>query len=289
MSNLVVACSGSKHITKKIAKKLKASYSELKIKKFPDNELDIQFQKNPKKRNLFLTQSFYGNINKKIVETLFAAHTAKDLKAKTINLIALYFPYLRKDKRFKSGECISAKVMTKLFSIFNKIYIVEPHQHRIKNIRKLFPNSKRIIIAKDIASYIKNKKIKDAIFIGPDIESKQWVTETTKFLRTKPIILKKQRLGSRKVKIKLQKKIKIKDRNIVIIDDIISTGHTMLETIKELKKLKPKKIYCITIHGIFAENALKKLKKYAQVVSSNTIPSKVAKIDVSETIAKQIK
>jgi ribose-phosphate pyrophosphokinase len=282
--SLIISCSGAKHIAKKIANKAKAEYSELQIKKFPDNELDIKFLKNLKNKEIILVQSFYQNINEKIIETLFAAYTAKDLGAKKVNLIALYFPYLRKDKRFKPGECISAKVMVKLFSIFNKILIVEPHLHRIKKLKKLFPNAKKIEVSKEIATYLKKRNIQNPIYLGPDIESKQWVSKVTKHLKAKPVVLRKIRYSSRKVKIKIPKKIKIENKNIIIIDDIISTGHTMLQTIKTIKKFKPKKIYCICIHGIFAENSLSKLKKYSEVISCNTIPSPVSKIDITNSI-----
>ena len=288
MSSIIIACSGAKHIAKKLAAKLRFQYSELEIHKFPDNEIDIRFLKPIKRKKVYLVQSFYADLNQKIIETLFAAHTAKDLGAKKINLIAPFFPYLRKDKRFKPGECISAKVMQKLFKIFNKIYIAEPHLHRIKKIKKAMPNGIRISTANEIAKYIQKLPAKNYILIGPDIESKQWVDVVAKILKKKPIILRKIRYGARKVKIK-PIKLPLKNRNLIIIDDMISTGHTMLETIKQLKKLKPRKIYCIATHGIFAENAIKKLRKYCQVIVTNTIPSSAAKIDITKAIAKLVK
>lgn len=289
MADIVISCSGAKHITKKIAKKLKVSYSELSVNKFPDNEFNINFPKSVKGKNVFLIQSFYGNINEKIVETLFAGYTAKDLGAKKVNLVALYFPYIRQDRRFHPGECVSGKVIFKMFSVFDNISIVEPHLHRIKNIKGFSSKAKRIAVSEDIALYLKNKNIKNAVFIGPDIESKQWIAHVTKFLGKKPLVLRKERFAARKVRVKIHGKYDIKGKDIIIIDDIISTGHTMLETIKLIKKLKAKRIYCIAIHGIFADNALKKLRKYAKVITCNTIPNPVTKINIANTIAKSLK
>ena len=216
MKKLVIACSGARHIGKKIAQKLKADYSELSVIKFPDKEFDIRFLKEIKGREILLIQGFYNDLNAKIIETLFAGHTAKDLGAKKVNLLALYFPYLRKDKRFKPGECVSVEVMVKLFKIFDKLFIVEPHLHRIKNLRKLFSNGKRITVIPIIADYIKNMKIKNPVFIGPDIESVQWAKHVADLLGEKPIILKKVRYGARKVKIKTLKQINLKGKNIII-------------------------------------------------------------------------
>ncbi len=285
---LLVSCSGAKHVARSIARKLNAAYSELELKRFPDGELDVSFQKNVKGETIILVQSFFGNVNDKIVEALFALHTAKQLKAKKTVLVALHFPYMRKDKRFKPGDCISAKIMADLFKVADKVFVVEPHLHRIKKMNQLFSNGKRITVIPEIACYIKNLKLKNALFIGPDIESSQWAKQSAKMLNKKAIILRKTRYAARKVKINAPK-TDLRGKNVVIIDDIISTGHTMLETIKALKKLKPKRIYCVAIHGIFAENALKKLSKYAQIVSCNTIQSPAAKIDVSGAVAEAIK
>lgn len=286
---LVISCSGAKHVAKNIAKKAKADFSELFIKKFPDNELDIRFKKDIRNKKVVLVQSFYGNLNEKIVETLLALYTAKDLKAKKVTLLALYFPYIRQDKRFKKGECVSARVMSKLFSVADKILVIEPHLHRIKKIRDLFRKGKKISVISDIDNYLESSEIKKPVFIGPDIESSQWAKSAAKKLNSECYVLRKERLGSRKVRIRPPKNAELKNRNIVIIDDIISTGHTMLETIKELKKFKPKEIYCIAVHGIFAENALEKLRKHSKVISCNTIPSRAAKIDVSESAAEAVK
>ena len=236
MKKVVVACSGAKHIGRKIASKLKADYSELSVVRFPDGEFDIRFLREVKGKEVLLVQSFYNDLNSKIVETLFAAHTAKELGAKRVNLLALYFPYLRKDKRFKSGECVSAEVMAELFKVFNKLFIVEPHLHRIKKLKKLFSNGKRVRVVLIIAEYIKKLGIKDIVFVGPDVESMQWVKGVADLLGGEVIVLKKVRYGARKVKIKNLGKIDLKGKNVVIVDDIISSGHTILETIKKLKE-----------------------------------------------------
>lgn len=289
ISIIIVSCSGGKHISKKLSRKLKAEYCELELKKFPDNEINIKFTKNISNKRVVLVQSFYDDINDKIVETLFAAHTAKELGAKKVELVSPYFPYWRKDKRFKPGECVSIQVMKKLFSVFDKIYIVEPHLHRIKNIKTIFPQGVKISVGKYLVNYIHKLKIHDILFMGPDMESSQWVKELTHGLGKNTIILSKERFSSKKVKVTLPKNVKIKKETVIIVDDIISTGHTMLETIKLLRKMKLKRIYCIAIHGVFAEDALKRLRKYSKVVATNTIPNRVAKIDITEEIVKAIK
>src|SRR3989338_9668403 len=86
ISMLIIGCSHGKHLAEKIARKLKASYSELKVEKFPDGETNLRFMGNVKGKEVVLVQSFYGAINDCVIEVIFAADTAKELGAKKVFL-----------------------------------------------------------------------------------------------------------------------------------------------------------------------------------------------------------
>lgn len=281
---LVVACSGTKHLAKTVARKARAAYGKILVDRFPDTEIRVRLPE-VKSKEVYFVQSFYPqkkDINDKVVEILFAAETAKELKAKKIFLIAPYLAYLREDKRFEKGEAINAKILAKLFKIFNKVYVVEPHLHRFKKFSDFFPNATRINLTGEVSDYIKKNIKEPYILVGPDEESQQWVEPIAKKLNSRYIILKKKRFDSKKVKIS-GKNIKVE--RTIIIDDIISTGNTMLEAAKKFSG----EIYFIGMHGLFSENALGKLRKKGKVIVSNSIPSVVSKIDCSDALAKVIK
>jgi len=284
---VIVACSGGKHLGRSIARKIKGRYCELVVERFPDSELKVRLGCDVKGKRVIFVQSFYktleGDINDKFVELLFAVYTAKELGARRVDLIAPYLAYLREDHRFEKGEAVSAKILVKLFKVFNKVYVVEPHLHRYKNFKELnFPNAVRVDLGEEFVEFIK-KKIGNCTLVGPDEESRQWVEPVAKKLKTDYFILKKKRFSSRNVKVKGKK---IKNEKIVIIDDIISTGNTLIEA---SKLVRGKKVYFIAAHGLFAENALEKLKRVGKVIASNTIPSKVSKIDCVRAIVRKIK
>ena len=288
---IIIGCSRGKHLAQKVAKKLKKSYSELKVKKFPDGEIKLRFLSNVKNKDVVLVQSFYGSINDCITEVIFAADTAKDLGAKKVFLVAPYFPYLRQDKRFKPGECISAEVVSRLISrYFNKVYILDPHLHRETKLSDLFSiKAEKLSANPYITDYIR-KNIKNPLIVGPDWESYKWARIVAEKINCEHVILEKKRYTGRKVKVTLNKKIDVKNKNIVFVDDMISTGNTIIEAVKNIKKLGAKRFNCIAVHGIFVEKALEKLKKAnVKVVTTNTIPNKVAKIDVSGLIARALK
>ncbi len=283
---IIIGCSHGIHLADKIAQKLKISCSKLEVNHFPDSEIYLRFKSNIKGKIVVLIQSFYENINDCVVEALFAAQTAKELGAKKIILAAPYFPYLRQDIKFKAGECNSLKTIAKYIDEnFDELCIIDPHLHREKTLKHIFKiKSTRLTANPLITSYIKKniKKIKNPLIIGPDEESYKWAEAIANASGCDSAILRKKRYSASRVKVMLNKKINLKNKNIVIVDDIISTGNTIIETAKLLKRLGADKFTVICVHGIFTNNALERLKKNKiNVTACNTLPNKVAKIDVS--------
>lgn len=287
---IIISCSHGRHLGKKIARKLKAKHSGLIVSKFPDNELLIRFSTNLKNKDVIFVQSFYSDINYCIIEMILAAKTAKEIGARKISLAAPYFPYLRQDKRFHKGESVSQGIIAGMFDkYFNSVYIMDPHLHRKNSLKEIFKiKSIKLSANSLIAEYIK-KNIKNPVLIGPDSESYKWARNVAEKIGVESRILTKKRFSSYHVEVKLNKKIDLKNKNVVIVDDIVSTGHTIIETAKLLRKLGAKSIYCICVHGIFVNDALKKLRKNKiKITSTNTIPNPVGKIDVSGIIAQNL-
>ena len=288
---MIIGCSAGKDMGKLLAKHLKSPYSALDVERFPDNELQLRFLVPVKDKHVILVQTFHHDIDAQLIEVLFAAQTAKDLGAKKVTLVAPYFPYLRQDKRFRPGDCVSQQVIAKLIALdVDALYTVDPHLHRIHSLKKIFDiETHRVTADPLIAEYIKHK-IKNPLIIGPDAESFQWARTTAKIIGCEAAIMEKTRYSARLVHSVLNKEVDLAGKTVVMVDDIISTGHTLLEAIKNVRKLGAEKIVCIGVHAVFAENALRKLKRAgATVITSNTIPNLTAKIDVSGEIAKALK
>ncbi|MBW2987467.1 ribose-phosphate diphosphokinase [Candidatus Woesearchaeota archaeon] len=294
---MIVGCSNSTTIAKSIARRLKKPYSKLSVVKFPDGELNIRFMDKVKGKNIVLVQSFYNNdktkmsINDQLIEVFLAARSAEAQGAKSVTLAAPYFPYFRQDKEFHPGECVSIKIIAHLMNLcLNRIIVIDPHLHRLKSMYDVFTiKSKRLTADPLIADYIK-KKIKNAVIIGPDWESYRWAEKTADMIGCESATLQKTRYSARKVSVKLNKKISLKNKSVVIVDDIISTGHTILETIKSMKRLGAKKFIVIGVHGLLVEGALSKLRKAgATVITTNTIVNSTSKIDIAPLIAGALK
>jgi ribose-phosphate pyrophosphokinase len=287
MKNIVIGGSNSKLLAKHVAKRIRAPYSELIVDHFPDGEIRLRYRDDVNGRHVIIVNSLMPQPNENLMEAVFAIHTARDLGAKKITMVAPYLAYMRQDKRFHPGECVSSHVMAKLLSAADHVIGIDPHLHRIRKLQQIFDCKATSLTADPVFSDYIQKTHPSAIIIGPDWESSQWAKSIADRIGHESIILSKKRYSSTLVRTIIHAEPKhFKGRDVVIVDDIISTGNTMIEPIKQLKKFGAKKITCVTVHGVFTKNALGRLRKLGVgVISTNTIQNPVSKIDIAPLIA----
>jgi len=287
MSLLIAAFPETNKIGRNVARALNADFTEISVQEFPDSEYHLKLKKNPKGREVIIINSIIKEVDNKIVETVLAGGIARDYRAKKVTLVATYFPYMRQDKHFEKYDSLSAKYITKIFSNFDDIIAIDPHLHRIHGMKKLGINARSISANKLIADYIRKRFKNDFTIIGPDAESSQWSAKIAELLKKKVVILSKTRFSETKIK---QKDFSGKlSKNVIIIDDIISTGKTLAGALELAKKHGAKNLFCIGIHGVLVNGADKLITKYAELITTNTIPNKYAKIDVSPLIAEALR
>lgn len=296
---IITTLTNDEKFPKKLAKELNAKYSKTTIDMFPDGDLYLKFNTELKKEIVVIVETYQnhnkpkGSSNYSLYASYFAGKTAKKLGAKKVILVCPYLAFMRQDKMFNYGEAINAQIMAEMLSnSFDKIITIDPHLHRIKKMKDVFTNQAKNLTANNtIAQYIKkNFSSKNLLIMGPDWESYQWADEISKSIGVKDTVLEKDRHTTRHVDVKLKEKIDLKGKTIVIVDDIISTGNTMIKAAIKSKKLGAKKIIAIGVHGVFVENAVKKMEKhFDKIITVNTIIHKTNKIDIIPEIVKELK
>jgi ribose-phosphate pyrophosphokinase len=288
MAKLVISFEDTRDLALGVARKIKAKYETINLKEFPDGELKMDLKNNPKGKEVVIVSSLALEPNKKIIQTILAGGIMKDYGAKKIVLVATYFPYLRQDVHFYKYDSFSSRYITKMFSLFDKVITIDPHLHRIKNMKKWASNFTHITANELVAEYIKKNFKKNFSVLGPDGESSQWDRPIAKVLGKEVMVLTKHRYNSRKIKVRGEGDQKVEE-NVILVDDIISTGKTLVGAIKLAKTRGGKKFFCIGIHGPLTDSAAKLVSKHAKLITSNTIPTKYSKIDVTPAIVAELK
>lgn len=287
---LLFTLPGNEEIAFKIAKLLGCEIGDVVIRHFPDGETCIDIETNVLGAEIFVVASLHQP-DEKFMPLYFLCKTLKELGAYSVKLVAPYLAYMRQDKRFKPGECISSDLFAHLVSTFiDEIITIDPHLHRHHSMGEIYSIPAKVIHASNlIAEWIK-ANIPDAVLIGTDEESEQWVSAVAKDAKKPFIVLNELRIGDAQVSITVQDVSAWKNHTPVLIDDIISTAKTMIETIEHLKKAGYKSPVCIGVHGIFSGNAYQELTKTgATVITSNTVPHETNSIDVSSLIVDTLR
>lgn len=219
----------------------------------------------------------------------FTAATAREFGAAKVGLIAPYLAYMRQDKRFLPGEAVTAPLFSCfLQDSFDWLVTVDPHLHRVHDLSELYRiPTRRVAAAPLVADWIR-ANVADAMVIGPDSESEQWAAEIAHRAGVPHQVLKKIRRGDRNVEVSLPDLASARGRTPVIVDDIVSSGHTVLETIKHLTSHGLPAPVCIVIHAVFAQDAYQQLvvAGAAQVVSTDSIFHPSNRISIAEPLAR---
>jgi ribose-phosphate pyrophosphokinase len=294
---IITSCGNSEGIAKKLASSLNLKFSPLTVASFPDGDIYLRFNKELKGQKLVIVQSFFPHPDMSLFDVVFAAKTAKDLGAKKVILVAPYLGYMRQDKRFHQGECISSRVMADLLNnSVDKLITFDPHLHRYKSLKDIFRIPAIRLTANGlIADFIKkqfpSKYFKNEVIIGPDWESYQWAEEIAKSVGVKATVLEKKRLSSWHVQERMINPVPIKGKDVIIVDDIISTGRTIAEAAKKARKMGARSVTAIGVHGILIEDAMEKMHKagVSKLITTNCIEQPSNKIDVTPLLVEELK
>lgn len=294
MVDIILGGSSAQVLTIKIGRLLKVPVLLPEIKRFPDGEKYVRITEDVNGKTVAVIQSFYHQPDEFLIEYFLMANTLKDLGAKRVLGVVPYFAYARQDERFKPGEAVSFRIVTKLIEEVgtDEIYTVDTHLHRVEQLSEIFRIPAHNLTAVPLlAQYVKkNFELTNPIVIGPDEEAEQWAKVAAKELEAEYDVLEKERLGPSEVRIKTRE-LDIKNRDIVIVDDIISTGGTMVEAVKMLKEHGAKNIIAACTHPILVQNALTKIYQAGAlaVIGTDTVPSFISFVSVAPVIAEALR
>ena len=290
MSELsVISGKSSENLAKELSKKIKANFVKSEIRVFPDGESKITLIGKLSKKKSIVVQSIYPPVDTNLVQALSLITKAKENSSEVIAVIP-YMGYARQDREFLPGEIVTMKVLGKLFKSAGASKIIVVDIHSSIGLKHFSIKTKNVTAIPDLVGFFKKLSLKNPLIVSPDQGGKERAKEFAKEFNSDYIALEKTRdRKTGKVKIKT-KNLEVKNRDLILVDDIISTGGSIIKATQFLKKQKCKRIFVACTHALLMNDAENKIKKagVTSIISTNTIPGKTSKVDISKAIAKAI-
>jgi ribose-phosphate pyrophosphokinase len=261
------------------------------LHRFPDGESYVRLDTPVAQRQAIFVCGLH-NPDAKLPPLLFAADAARDLGAHEVGIVAPYLAYLRQDTRFKAGEAVSSVTVGRMVSaVADWIVTVDPHLHRYASLAAVYSiRASAVAAAPLIAEWIR-RDLAQPLVIGPDSESARWVSEVAALAGAPHVVLQKSRRGDRDVSVAVPELVQWHGHTPVLVDDIISTAQTMIETITQLRRMGMRPPVCVGVHAIFAGDAYPALQAAgaARIVTCNTIAHTSNAIDLDGAICSAVR
>ncbi len=294
MKPLVLGGRNGDYLAVEIASLKGFELGAVEVKKFPDGETYIRVLSDVQGRDVVYVNSLQREPNEAVIETLYTLDTLRDLGARRVVAVIPYMSYARQDSRFNPGEAVSIQILAKLFRTVSVDHIVtvDMHLHRISDPSSLFgANFHNITGVRELGKYLKKHySLTNAVVIGPDEEAEQWAKVMAEELGgLEYSVLEKTRLTAEKVVVEARG-VKVEGKDVVIVDDIISTGGTIVEAVKALRSLGARDFYVAAVHPLLIGDAYSKLMRLGlkELVGTNTVLSPISRVSIAPAIVEAL-
>ena len=241
-----------------LAEALEIPFALVDVHRFPDGESKLTLpEKLPEAA--ILCRSL-DHPNDKLIELLLAARTAREHGVKHLTLVAPYLCYMRQDIAFHPGEAVSQRIIGRfLAELFDKVVTVDPHLHRIERLEQAIPGREAIALGTaEVMREFLQQNTTHPLLIGPDGESEQWVRAIAGPAGLDYAVATKERLGDREVRISLPEH-DYRQHEVILVDDMISTGRTLINVTRQLKHQGAGTIHCLVTHALFSDDVTQAL------------------------------
>lgn len=278
-------------MTEALCNKIDAEQGGFEFRRFPDEESYVRIDTRVEGRRVVICGTL-DRPDEKFVPLHFLAAACRAEGAHSVGLMAPYLAYMRQDRQFHSGEAVGSREFARLISnSFDWLVTVDPHLHRIRALNELYSIPSRAVHAAPAVSDWIRANVERPVLIGPDEESEQWVSAVAADAGAPYVVLEKTRRGDRDVEVSVPEVSRWREFVPVLVDDIISTGRTMIATVEHLLEAGMKPPVCVGVHGIFAGDAYSSLRGAgaAQIATCNTIAHESNAIDVSPRMVEAVR
>ena len=274
----------------KIASSLDLKPTLLKFKKFPDGEHYIKIEDDLENQDVIVIQTTSYPQNDNVMDLIFILEAIDNLNPKSISIIMPYYAYSRQDKRFLDGESLSSKVIAQIFECLSgdkSKYFISFDIHS-EIIEKFFTKFQFINLSAIplIADFFSKYELENSIIIAPDKGALSKAKTMGDLLSSDYTYLEKERSRIDGKITTIVKDLSVKDRDVIFIDDIISTGGTMVKGINMAISQGARKIYVACTHPLLINDASIKILNAGalEIIGTDSIPSECSRISLVKPI-----
>lgn len=272
-----------------LARALDRPFATIDVHRFPDGESRVTLPPDLPER-VVLCRSL-DRPNDKLVELLLAARTARGLGARHLTLVAPYLCYMRQDIAFHPGEAVSQRIVGGFMAeLFDAVYTVDPHLHRIDRLEEAIPTGEAVALsaAPALAAFLA-ERTENPLLVGPDEESEQWVRAIAGPAGLDYAVARKERLGDREVQVHLPE-AEYAGREAVLVDDMASTGRTLMAVARALREAGAAPVHCLVTHALFGDDVTAALHESGieRVWSTDSIGHPSNAVPLAQTLARAL-
>lgn len=280
---------GNEDLARKLAHLAGGRALDLSCRQFPDGESYVRILGDVQGERVILVCTL-ADPDPHFLRLVFAAGAAREAGAKRVDLVAPYLAYMRQDRAFADGEAISARHFASLISTaFDSLLTIDPHLHRIHRLSEVFTIPARALHAAPLLADWILDNVERPLVIGPDAESRQWVEDVARQAEAPYAVLQKRRRGDREVDISLPDLSTAKGRRPILVDDIVSSGRTMMQAAAKLRAAGFAAPVVLAVHGLMAEDAYSLLKAVSHaVVTTDSVPHPSNGIEIASLLREAL-
>lgn len=289
MKRLFLAMPGNAATASALAGTLDGEAAAPEMRHFPDGETYLRLTGDVADRAVFIVATL-DRPDAKLLPLLFAADAVHELGAKNVCLVAPYLAYMRQDRRFQPGEAVTSRSFARVLSHHvDGLVTVDPHLHRYKSLDAIYAVPALALQAAPLLADWIGRNVARPVLVGPDAESAQWVGAAAARIGAPFTVLEKTRRGDRDVSVRLTDANAFGNRTPVLVDDIVSSGETMLQGARAVRQATAVPPVCVAVHGLFADGVDRFFAREGlRIVTANTVAHASNAIDVSQLLADGI-
>ncbi len=256
-----------------IAKYLGTELSEINVKNFSDGETYVRVEESVRGHDVFVIQPTCNPVNENLMELLLMIDALKRSSANTITAVIPYFGYARQDRKTVGREAISAKLVADMISTAgaHRVVAMELHTGQLQGFFNILTD--HLFATPAFMAYLKEKNLDDLVIVSPDAGGVERARVYAKKLGAPIAIIDKRRSEHNKAQV-YHIIGEVKDKNAIIIDDMIDTGGTICAGAELVLKEGAKSVSALAAHAVFSGPAVKRLEEsvFTEVIVSNSIP-----------------